>query len=64
MEDQFADELQILGWKVISIRLSWTEEANESLKTQFASRLCNPYLLAMACNLLKTQGQNMSFMQF
>ena len=35
-EDQFANELQILGWKVISIRPSWKQEANEALKTQFA----------------------------
>ena len=64
MEDQFANELQILGQKVISIRPTWKEEANEAFKTQFASRLCNPYLVAMACNLLKTQGQSMNFTQF
>ena len=63
-EDQFADELQILGQKVISIRPSWKQEANEALKTQFASRLRDPYLAAMAHNLLKTQGQNMNFTQF
>ena len=63
-EDQFADELQILGRKVISIRPSWKQEANEALKTQFASRLRDPYLAAMARNLLKTQGQNMNFTQF
>ena len=53
-EDQFANELQILGQKVISVRPSWRNEANEALKTQFASRLCDPYLAAMVCNLLKT----------
>ena len=63
MEDQFANELQILGWKVISVRPSWKDEANEALTTQFASRLHDPYLAAMACNLLKTQGQSMNFMQ-
>ena len=36
-EDQFANKLQILGQKVISIRPSWKQEANEALKTQFAS---------------------------
>ena len=36
-EDQFTDELQILGQKVISVRPSWKQEANEALKTQFAS---------------------------
>ena len=40
------------------------QEASEALKTQFASRLCNPYLAAMVHNLLKTQGQNMNFTQF
>ena len=64
MEDQFADELQILGQKVISIRPTWKEEANEACKTQFASRLHDPYLTAMVHNLLKTQGLNMNFTQF
>ena len=63
-EDQFADELQILGQKVISIRPSWKEEANEILKTQFASQLHDPYLAVLAHNLLKTQGQKMNFTQF
>ena len=63
-EYQFADELQILVWKVISIRPSWKQEANEALKTQFASQLHDPYLVAMAHYLLKMQGQNMNFMQF
>ena len=63
MEDQFTNELQILVWKVTSIRSTW-KEANEALKTQFASRLHDPYLAAMVHNLLKTQGQNMNFVQF
>ena len=64
MEDQFANELQILGQKVISIRPTWKEEANEALRTQFASWLHDPYLVAMVHNLLKAQGQNMNFTQF
>ena len=63
-EDQFADELQILGQKVISVRPRLKQEANEGLKKQFASRLFDPYLAAMVHNLLKTQGQNINFMQF
>ena len=63
-ENQFANELQILGQKVISIRPTWKDEANEALKTQFASRLHGSYLVAMACNLLKTQVQMMNFTQF
>ena len=46
------------------IRPVWKGEANEALKTQFASQLHDPYLAAMAHNLLKTQGQNMNFPQF
>ena len=64
MEDQFADELQSLGWKVISIRPAWKDEAKEALNTQLVSRLHDPYLAAMANNLLKTQGQNMNFTEF
>ena len=64
MEDQFTDELQHLGQKVISIRPTWKDEANEALKIQFASRLHDPYLVAMAHNFLKMQGQNMNFTQF
>ena len=63
-EDKFADELQILGWKVISIMPNWKQEANKALKTQFTLQLCDPYLAAMAHNLLKMQGQNMNFVQF
>ena len=64
MEDQFANELQLLCWKVISVRHSWKDKVNEALKTQFAFQLCDPYLAAMACNYLKTQGQKMSLTQF
>ena len=64
MEDQFANKLQILGQKEISVRPSWMNEVNEALKTQFASGLCDPYLVAMAHNVLKTQGNKMNFIQF
>ena len=37
---------------------------NEALKTQFAFRLHDPYLAAMAHNFLKTQGKVMPFTQF
>ena len=63
-EDQFADELQVLSRKVLSIRPEWRAEVNEALKTQFAFRLRDPYLAAMARNFLKTQGKDMSFTQF
>ena len=63
-EDQFADELQILSRKVLSIHLEWKAEVNEALKTQFALRLHDPYLVAMAHNFLKTQGKDILFIQF
>ena len=63
-EDQFTDELQVLSRRVLSIHPEWKAEVNEALKTQFAFRLCDPYLAAMACNFLKTQGKGMSFTQF
>ena len=54
----------MLGWKVISIRPGWKDKANEALKTEFASRLHDPYLAAMVHNSLKMQGQSMNFTQF
>ena len=59
-----ANKLQILGQKVISMRPSWKNKANEAVKNQFASRLHDPYLAAMVHNLLKTQGQRMNFTLF
>ena len=53
-EDQFADELQILSRKVLSICLEWKAEVNEALKTQFAFWLHDPYLVAKACYFLIT----------
>ena len=35
-EDQFADELQVLARKVISVCPEWKSQVNEALKTQFA----------------------------
>ena len=37
---------------------------NEALKTQFAFRLYDPYLPAIAHNFLKMQGKDISFTQF
>ena len=54
---------EILGQKVISVRLSCKNEVNEVLKPQFASQLCDPYLAAMPCNFLKTQSNKMNFTQ-
>ena len=63
-EDQFADELEVLNRKILSIHPEWRAEVNEALKTQFPFRLRDPYFVAMAHNFLKTQGKDMSFTQF
>ena len=62
-EDQFVDDLQILSRKVFSICPEWKAEVNEALKAQFAFRLCDPCLVAMAHNFLKTQGKDISITQ-
>ena len=63
-EDEFTDELQVLSRNVLSIHTEWKAEVNEALKTQFAFRLHDPYLAAMAHNFLKTKGKDMPFTQF
>ena len=56
-EDQFAYELQVLSRKVLSIRPEWRAEVNEALKTQFAFRLHDPYLAAMAITSLGSKAK-------
>ena len=63
-EDQFADELQILARKVISVCPQWRFQVNEVLKTQFAHRLWDQYFSAMAHNLLKVSPTDMTFTKF
>ena len=55
---------QVLSKKVLSVHPEWKAEVNKALKTQFAFRLHDPYLVAMAHNFLRTQGKDMSFTQF
>ena len=63
-EDQFADELQVLARKVISICPKWKSEVNEALKTQFPHQMQDQYIAAMASNLLKVAPSDMAFTKF
>ena len=61
-EDQFANELQILGQKVISIRPTWKEEANEALKTHLPPG-CAIHIWWQWHIFVKDQGQIIYFKQ-
>ena len=63
-EDQFADELQVLARKVISVCPEWKLQENEGLKTQFPCWLLDQYFAAMAHNLLKVAPSDMAFTKF
>ena len=63
-EDQFADELQVLARKVISVCPEWKLQVNEALKIQFTHQLWDQYFAAMVCNLQKVAPSNMAFTKF
>ena len=63
-EDQFADELQVLARKVISVCPECKSQVNEALKTQFAYHLWDQYFAAMAHNLLKVAPPDTTFAKF
>ena len=63
-EDTFADELQILVWKIIARKLEFWQEANEQLKSQFAHKLKDPYYAAIVQSMLQSSGESESFTQF
>ena len=48
LEDAFADDLQILVWKIIAPKPSFRAEANEQLKSQYAHKLHDQYYAAIA----------------
>ena len=63
-EDQFADELQVLARKVISVCPEWKSQVNDALKTQFDHQLQDQYFAAMAHDLLKVAPSDMEFTKF
>ena len=63
-EDVFADELQVLVWKIIARKLEFRQDANEQLKSQYAHKLKDPYYAAIACSMLQSLDDSESFTQF
>ena len=57
LEDTFADDLQILIWKIIAQKPSFRAEANEQLKSQYAHKLHDQYYAAIAHSVLQTFTQ-------
>ena len=64
LEDTFADDLQILIWKIIARKPSFRAEANEQLKSQYAHKLHDQYYAAIARSVLQTSDPSETFMQF
>ena len=63
-EDAFADDLQVLVWKIIARKLEFRKDANEQLKSQYAHKLKDLYYAAIAHNMLQSLDDTESFMQF
>ena len=63
-EDAFADELQVLVWKIIARKLEFRQDANEQLKSQYAYKLSDPYYAAIARSMLQSSDDSESFTQF
>ena len=63
-EDAFAEDLQILVWKIIARKPSFRAEANEQLKSQYAHKLHDQYYAAIAQSVLQTSDPSETFMQF
>ena len=63
-EDTFADDLQILIWKIIAWKPSFRAEANEQLKSEYAHKLHDQYYAAIACSVLQTSNPSETFTQF
>ena len=64
LEDAFADDLQILVWKIIPRKPSFRAEANKQLKSQYTHKLHDQYYAAIAQSVLQTSDPLETFMQF
>ena len=63
-EDAFADELQILVWKIVARKLQFIHEANQALKHQFVQNLRDPYFRVVARGQCLSSPDSESFTQF
>ena len=60
----FADDFQVLVWKIIARKLEFRKDANEQLKSQYAHKLKDPYYAAIACSMLQSSDDMESFTEF
>ena len=63
-EDAFMDNLQVLVWKIIAMKLEFRKDANEQLKSQYAHKLKDPYYAAIAHSMLQSSDNMESFTKF
>ena len=63
-EESFADELQVLAWKVISKRPNYQLGLDSMLKNQYANQLYDCHSVAMMKSLLFQLPAHTSFTQF
>ena len=63
-EDAFADDLQVLVWKIIARNLEFRKDANEQLKSQYAHKLKDLYYAVIADSMLLSLVDTESFTQF
>ena len=63
-ENSFADNVQVLVWKIIARKPEFRKDANEQLKSQYAPKLKDPYYAAIAHSMLQSLDITESFTQF
>ena len=63
-KDVFADELQILVWKIVARKPEFIHEANQALKHQYAQNLRDPYFGVVARGQCLSSPDSESFTQF
>ena len=62
-EDAFADDLQVLVWKIIARKPElFRKDANEQLKSQYAHKLKDPYICILC--MLQYLDDTERFIQF
>ena len=62
--DMFADELQVLVWKIVAHKPEFISEVNQVLKHQFTLNLRDPYFVVVARGPCLSSPDSESFTQF
>ena len=63
-EDAFAEDLQVLVWKIIARKLKFRKDVNEQVKSQYAHKLKDLHYVAIAHSMLQSSDDTESFTQF